>query len=121
MPGARWRQIDFVPNDNPLFVPFGGCYDVMGDGSMSLLPTPGHTPGSLFMLVRSEGLPPLLFVGDLTYGLDLLMEDQSPGTGDQTRLRSSFARVRALKKQLPELIILPSHDPAAIETLARFQ
>ncbi|MEN8195143.1 MAG: N-acyl homoserine lactonase family protein [Pseudomonadota bacterium] len=117
LPGARWRQIDLAPTDDLLFAPFGGCYDVMGDGSMILLSTPGHTPGSLSMLVRSRGFPPLLLVGDLTYEVDLLMKDQVPGTGDKTQLRSSFAKVRALRKQLPDLVILPAHDPAAAEAL----
>ena len=117
LPGARWCQIDPAPTDDPLFAPFGGCYDVMGDGSMLLLPTPGHTPGSLSMLVRTGGFPPLLLVGDLTYDVDLLMKDQVPGTGNKTQLRSSFAKVRALKKQLPDLVILPAHDPAARQAL----
>jgi glyoxylase-like metal-dependent hydrolase (beta-lactamase superfamily II) len=117
LPGAKWRQIDLAPTDDPLFAPFGGCYDVMGDGSMTLLPTPGHTPGSMSMLVRTGGFPPLLLVGDLTYEVDLLMKDQVPGTGDKTQLRSSFAKVRALNKQLPDLVILPAHDPAATEAL----
>ncbi|MDA0231509.1 MAG: N-acyl homoserine lactonase family protein [Proteobacteria bacterium] len=113
LPGANWQPIDFVPTEDALIAPFGACYDVMGDGSMVLLPTPGHTPGSLSMLVRSDGFPPLLLVGDLTYEVDLLMRDQVPGVGDKTQLRSSFAKVRALKKQLPDLVILASHDPAA--------
>lgn len=117
LPGAKWRQIEFAPTDNPLFSGFGGYSDVMGDGSMILLPTPGHTPGSMSMLVRTGVWPPLLFVGDLTYQTDLLMKDQVPGTGDAKRLRSSFAKVRALRKKLPDLVLLPSHDPAAAEAL----
>lgn len=117
LPSAKWRQIDFAPTDDPLLSPFGGCYDVMGDRSMILLPTPGHTAGSTSMLARSKGFPPLLFVGDLTYDVDMLMNDQVPGTGDQAQLRSSFAKVRALKEQLPDLVVLPAHDPSAIETL----
>lgn len=117
LPGAKWRQIEFAPSDDPLFAPFGGCYDVMGDGSMTLLPTPGHTAGSMSMLVRTGGLPPLLLVADLTYDVDSLIKDQVPGTGDAALLRSSFAKVRALKRQLPDLVILASHDPGAAETL----
>lgn len=117
LPGAKWRQIEFTPANDPLFAPFGGCYDVMGDGSMTLLPTPGHTPGSMSMLVRSKGLPPILLVGDLTYELELLMNDKVPGIGDAAALRSSFARVRALKEQLPELVVLPAHDPGAADAL----
>ncbi len=117
LPGAQWRQIDFTPTDESLLAPFGSAHDVRGDGSMVLLPTPGHTPGSLSMLVRSGGGPPLLLVGDLTYDVGLLMKDQVPGTGDKTQLRSSFAKVRALKQKLPDLVILPTHDPAATKIL----
>jgi len=118
IPGAQWRPIEFAPSDDPLFAPFGGSYDVMGDGSMILLPTPGHTPGSMSMLVRTGDAPPLLLVGDLTYQTDLLMKDQVPGTGDAKQLRASFAKVRTLKEQLPDLIILASHDPETAEILA---
>lgn len=117
IPKAKWRQIEFAPTNDPLFAPFGGCYDVMGDGSMTLLPTPGHTPGSMSMLVRSRGLPPILLVGDLTYELDLLMNDQVPGIGDAAALRSSFAKVRTLKEQLPDLVLMPAHDPKAADAL----
>lgn len=119
LPGAKWRPIDFAETDDPLFAPFGGCYDVMGDGSMVLLPTPGHTVGSLSMLVRRDGYPPLLLVGDLTYDVHSLMQDRLPGVyADKAELRSSFAKVRGLKGQLPDLVILGSHDPLAVSTLA---
>lgn len=118
LPGANWCPIEFTSTEDALLAPFGGCYDVMGDGSMMLLPTPGHTPGSMSMLVRSTGLPPLLLVGDLTYELDLLLNDQVPGVGNAEQLRASFAKVRTLIKALPDLVVLPSHDPSAAALLA---
>ena len=109
---------DFAATDDPLLAPFGGCYDVTGDGSMVLVPTPGHTVGSLSMLVRTENYPPLLLVGDLTYEVDLLMRDQLPGVyANKAQLLSSFVNVRGLKAQLPDLLILGSHDPAAVSAL----
>jgi len=119
--GMKWHQVEFTVTDDPLFESFGSCYDVMGDESMILLPTPGHTPGSISMLVRTAGMQPLLLVGDLTYEVDMLMKDRIPGTGDKNQLKSSFAKVRALKEQLPDLIILPSHDSSANETLLSAQ
>ncbi len=119
LPGAKWQPIEFTPTNDPLLAPFGGCYDVMGDESMILLPTPGHSPGSMSLLVRSEALPPLLFVADLTYEVELLRNDQVPGIGDAKALRASFARVRGLIDALPNLVILPSHDASATETLAK--
>jgi len=118
LPGAKWRPIDFTATEDPLLEPFGGCYDVMGDGTLMLLPTPGHTVGSLSMLVRSDDRPPLLLIGDLSYAVELLMRDQLPGIyADKSQLQASFAKVRDLKAQLPELVILGSHDPAAADLL----
>lgn len=112
LPGAKWRQIEFTPSDDPLLAPFGGSHDLMGDGSIMLLPTPGHTPGSLSALLRSEGMAPVLLAADLAYDIDLLMKDQLPGTGNADVLRASYAKVRVLKEQLPDLVITVSHDPA---------
>jgi glyoxylase-like metal-dependent hydrolase (beta-lactamase superfamily II) len=117
IPCAQWRQVTFTPTDEPLLAPFGGCHDVMGDGSMILLPTPGHTPGSLSMLVRSGAWPPLLFVGDLAYEARSIFVYRVPGTGDPGTLQASYAKVRGLKEALPDLVILPSHDPETVERL----
>ena len=118
LPGANWQPIEFASTSDPLLTPFGGCYDVMGDESMILLPTPGHTPGSMSLLIRSTGLPPVLLVGDLTYELDLLLNDRLPGIGDSEHLMESFAKVRTLREALPDLVVLPSHDASATKTLA---
>ncbi len=121
LPGAQWHQIEFEPTDDPILRPFGGCHDVMGDGSMMLIPTPGHTPGSMSLLVRTPDQPPVLFVGDLTYDVDLLMSDTIPGTGDPELMRTTFAKVRALKEELPDLIILATHDPKTEAKLKTFE
>jgi N-acyl homoserine lactone hydrolase len=52
IPGARWHMIPFEPTDDPALAPFTEAFDLMGDGSMIVLPTPGHLPGSVSMLVR---------------------------------------------------------------------
>jgi len=117
LPGIQWRRIKFGPSDDPLLAPFGGCHDVMGDGSLILLPTPGHTPGSMSLLVQSAGMKPLLLVADLTYETQLLMQGKVPGTGDAQILRSTYAKVRALKAKMPDLVILASHDSKTVETL----
>lgn len=117
IPGAKWQRVSFQPTDDPSIAPFTHAFDLMGDGSMILLPTPGHLPGSLSMLVRRDGAPPLLFVGDLCYGLQLLERGQFPGTGDKKALRATFTKVLALKDKMPDLVILPTHDPRAAGAL----
>ncbi len=113
IPSAQWRQISFTPSDDPLFEGFDGIHDVAGDGTMILLPTPGHTPGSMSLLIRQDGWDPILLVGDLTYEAALLERDVVPGTGDRETLLASYAKVRRLKERLPGLAIAASHDFAA--------
>ncbi|QFT92371.1 N-acyl homoserine lactonase AttM [Roseovarius sp. THAF9] len=119
IPSAKWQQIAFAPSEDPLFEGFDGVYDVVGDGSMILLPTPGHTKGSLSMLIRREGWDPVLLVGDLTYDAALIEKDVVPGVGDRKTLLASYAKVRALKERLPGLTIVASHDAAAAKEVAR--
>lgn len=118
IPQARWNPVAIQPTEDPLFEGFEGMYDVAGDGSMVLLPTPGHTPGSLSMLVRNKGWAPILLVGDLTYDASLLESGTVPGTGDAATLRASYEKVRRLQKRLPDLVIVPSHDFSAADTIA---
>ena len=116
---AKWRPVTFAPTDDPLFEGFDGIHDVADDGSMILLPTPGHTAGSISMLIRQGGWDPILLVGDLTYETALLEQDVVPGTGDSKTLLASFAKVRLLKQCLPGLAIVASHDFAAKKAVAR--
>lgn len=117
--GAKWNEIAFEPTDDPALAPFSESFDLMGDGSMIVLPTPGHMPGAVSMLVRRSVGAPLLLVGDLTYGEELLDQDRTPATGDTEVLLESFAKVRALKETMPGLVILPAHDLQARDKLER--
>jgi glyoxylase-like metal-dependent hydrolase (beta-lactamase superfamily II) len=113
--GAKWRRIEFAPLEDATLQPFTHGHDLMGDGSIVLLPTPGHLDGSLSVFLRVD--PPILFVADLCYRADLLMNEQFPGTGEHELLAENWAKVRALKARLPDLLIVPSHDPAAVARL----
>ncbi|UGV41379.1 N-acyl homoserine lactonase family protein [Methanococcoides orientis] len=119
LPDAKWQRITFQPTDDPSIAPFTHAFDLMGDGSMILLPTPGHLPGSLSMLVRRNGAPPLLLISDLAYRTELIERGQFPGTGDIEELQASYAKVLALKEKIPDLIILATHDPGAAEALGK--
>lgn len=117
LPGLHWHQIGFEPTHDSALAPFSEALDVMGDGSLILLPTPGHTPGSVSLLVRRRARSPLLLVGDLSYGADLLERGQLPGVGARRQLAEATRKVLALKQRMPGLVILPAHDPTAAQRL----
>jgi glyoxylase-like metal-dependent hydrolase (beta-lactamase superfamily II) len=117
LPGLNWHQIGLEPTHDSGLAPFSESLDVMGDGSLILLPTPGHTPGSLSLLIRRRTRSPLLLVGDLSYGADLLERRQLPGVGARRQLAQATRQVLALKQRMPDLVILPAHDPTAAQRL----
>jgi glyoxylase-like metal-dependent hydrolase (beta-lactamase superfamily II) len=119
LPGLRWHRIEPEPTGDPDLAPFPAGHDLSGDGSLVLLPTPGHTPGSMSLLVRRPGLPPLMMVGDVTYDADLLKAGHVPGVGSRRRLREATAMINTLRQQHPGLVILPAHDPGAASRLAQ--
>ncbi|MGH4006656.1 MAG: MBL fold metallo-hydrolase [Pseudonocardiaceae bacterium] len=118
LPGLRWHRIEPEPLADPTLAPFTHGHDVFADGSLVLLPTPGHTPGSLSLLVRRPGQVPLLMVGDLTYDVALLTAGDLPGVGDKHQMRKATAMVNALRTTHPGLVVLPAHDPGAAQRLA---
>ena len=79
LPGSRWNRIAPAPTDDPSLSAFARSHDLFGDGSLVLVPTPGHTPGSMSLLVRQAGHPPLLMVGDLTYDVHVFEDGHVPG------------------------------------------
>ena len=119
LPGLRWQKITPEPAGDSGLAPFRSGHDLLGDGSLVLLPTPGHTPGSLSMLVRRPGRPPLMMVGDVTYDAHLLAAGHVPGVGNRGQLREATAMVSKMRQQYPGLVILPAHDPGAASRLAQ--
>ncbi|WP_213813743.1 MBL fold metallo-hydrolase [Glaciihabitans sp. dw_435] len=117
LPGLRWEEVTPVEVDDPALAPFTYAHDIFGDGSLLLLPTPGHTPGSLSLLIRQQGMPELLCVGDLTYDVELLADEHVPGLGNRSRVIDSTRLVNEYARRHPNLVVLPAHDPASAAAL----
>src|SRR5262245_57760491 len=101
LPRAQWKQIAYEPIDDPVLRPFTRGCDLFGDGALTILPTPGHTSGSMSMLVRRADAPPLLFVGDLTYDVHALERGTPGGVGSKRALRATRENVMALRAKHP--------------------
>jgi N-acyl homoserine lactone hydrolase len=119
LPGLRWQRIERELTGDPDLAPFRSCHDLFGDGSLVLLPTPGHTPGSMSLLLRRPDRPPLMMVGDVTYDAHLLEAGHVPGVGSRRRLQEATAMINAMRQRYPGLVILPAHDPGAARRLAQ--
>jgi N-acyl homoserine lactone hydrolase len=119
LPGLEWTRITPEPTSDPALRPFTAAHDLFGDGSLVLIPTPGHTPGSLTLVVRRPGRPPLALVGDLTLEADLLARGHVPGAGSRRQLRQTTAMMNELRGNLGGLAVLATHDPAAQGLLSR--
>src|SRR6266496_4844021 len=117
LPGLRWRQVTMEQANDRDLAPFTQSLDVMGDGSLVLLPTPGHTAGSMSLLVRRTRKPALLLTGDLAYHADLMPRGRLPGVGRRRQLAESTRNVLALARKHPGLVVLPAHDPTAARRL----
>lgn len=115
--GLNWNRFAWDATTDESLAPFTRAKDLFGDGTVVLLPTPGHTPGSLSMLVRRADAPPVLFVGDLTYDVSLLNQELLPGMGHRANVLASTRAVLELQRRMPTLVILAAHDPAASDAL----
>ena len=103
--------------DGP-YMGFTQSRDLYGDGSIVIVPAPGHTPGSVVVFVTLSGGARYAFVGDLVWQLEgLLDREMRPWFEAQTLgensvlLRQSLLRMSAIATRYPQITIVPSHDP----------
>ena len=118
----RWPQwIDFEPvrfEPRP-FGPFPERMPLTSRGDVFVVPTSGHTPGHVSVVV--EGEVSVFIAGDTSYTEDLLRAGVVDGVSpDENVARKTMARIRELAAERP-LVYLPSHDPAAAERLAHMR
>ena len=60
--------------DGVPYLGFDRSRDLYGDGSIVIVPVPGHTPGSVAVFVTLPGGACYAFVGDLVWQLEGLLE-----------------------------------------------
>lgn len=97
--------------------------DIFGDGSVVLVPLPGHTPGSLGIFLSLPSGKRLFYVGDAIndegalagpFGKSLILKHTD---NDHKGADHTTSVLAALHKQDPSLLILPAHDREAWLTL----
>lgn len=86
-----------------------GDHDLLGDGSIQLLLTPGHTPGHQSVRVGER----LVLGGDVTHFASGLDDHRFPMFADDFAAQTASAeRLRALRDA--GAVVRPGHDPAVL-------
>jgi glyoxylase-like metal-dependent hydrolase (beta-lactamase superfamily II) len=97
--------------------PFDSGFDLMGDGTIRLLPTPGHTPGHTSVFLTMSDGSQFLIVGDTVFTEPQITKGVGLGkmplkfTRDAEENSISMEKIRQLYQTTPSLKLLLTHDP----------
>jgi N-acyl homoserine lactone hydrolase len=114
----RVELVDFdAPTAEP-HGPFARTIDLLGDGSIRLVSTPGHTVGHMSLILQRPDQPQVLVVGDAAYTLRSIETQTLPLlTAGDRRYADSLRQLKAFSEANPDAKIIPSHDPSAWHAL----
>ena len=116
----RWPQW-FAPRsivfESKAIGPFDRSHRVTSDGAVVIVPTPGHTPGHVSVVVE-DGDVNYFLAGDATYTQQSLIDEQVDGVSpsEAVSLETMQKIVRYARSQ--PMVYLPAHDPESGNRLA---
>ena len=108
-----------IPWEDRPFLVWERRWEPFGDDSVVVVPTPGHTPGSVSVYVRAAGGREILLVGDTVWleeAIDAAAHKGALAAGfdaDRPRLGQEIARLRQVRSAVPGLHLVPAHDRRA--------
>lgn len=95
----------------------GRTLDLLGDGSVRLVSTPGHTVDHLSVLVQTAH-GAVFLLGDAVYTLRNLDENALPWrTADDATYHATMNALRAYRRECPGTLLVPTHDADAWDRL----
>src|SRR3954471_12329941 len=111
---ANWEKLRANPS-----VKLKGDQDVFGDGSVTILSSPGHTPGHQSLLVRLPKRGPVLLTGDAAHFKDNWDNRRAPVQNfDKEKTVQSIDRLARIAAENNAEIWI-NHDPAQTATLPK--
>lgn len=120
----HWSPIAFEP---VAYKGYAQSHDVFQDGSVVLVPMPGHTEGSMGMFVTTDSGTCYFFIGDVAWKLAALQMGAPKFWAaslivDRERAQTlgSVEKVREVMRQFPGLVVVPAHDAAVQDSLGYF-
>jgi N-acyl homoserine lactone hydrolase len=112
----RWWQPELIRFESRPLGPFEQSMPLTKGGDVSIVPTPGHTPHHVSVVV--DGDVSFFLAGDTSYNQSLLLAGKVDGVSPAPLVSErTSARIISLAVERP-LVYLPSHDPDAARRLA---
>lgn len=109
------RPIEFEASE---FGPFDESYRLTEAGDVVIVPTPGHTPNHVSVIVKTGGLRYFL-AGDTSYSEEVLLECIPDGVSpDVAVAKRTMDRILSYAAAEP-VVYLPTHDPGSAERLEK--
>ncbi|MDI7861224.1 N-acyl homoserine lactonase family protein [Rhizobiaceae bacterium n13] len=112
-----WLKPELVDLNGPAVGPFPASHPITRDGRIFLVPTPGHAPGHVSVVVRGDGVTYFL-AGDATYDDVNLRAEKADGVTNNPDLSVRTLRAIKLFAAGEPTVILPAHDPGVPQRLA---
>jgi N-acyl homoserine lactone hydrolase len=118
-----YRTVDFDRGGIDSYATFGRSFDLFGDGSVRLAFTPGHSAGHISIVAHLKERD-FVIGGDATYTQGQLegTAPLAPRPFDAHNYRRSLQELKLFKREFPDAIVTPGHDPDVFAKLsARYE
>lgn len=122
--GVNFEQYDF---EGGPYLGFPRSHDVWGDGSVVIVPAPGHTPDSVVVFVNLPSGTRYALVGDLVWqkeGIEIPTE--KPWMlrlligENNDEVHKDISIIRSANQKYPQIHAIPAHDVSAFSTIPVF-
>jgi N-acyl homoserine lactone hydrolase len=117
-----WQFMGANPHElfdcsGPAYMGFRSSYDLFGDGSLVLVPLPGHTPGNTGLFINRASGSRLFLVGDAVWSAENYMHPAtmhpilwSMFTHDDASARQTLIDLHRFYRRHPEIPVIGMHD-----------
>lgn len=117
--GFDYRTLDFERADTDSYATFGRSFDLLGDGSIRAVYTPGHTHGHMSVVLRLAGEREAVVAGDAIYTMRALKTGHRPFRIEDEHLYGrSLRELQLYAENNPDSLVIPGHDMEAWRRLA---
>ena len=113
------NPIELFDCGGPAYEGFRSSYDLFGDGSIILVPLPGHTAGSTGMFINRSNGSRVFLLGDAAWVSENYLRPAtmhpfiwSGVTSDDATARQTLIQLHHYAKHHPEIPLIAMHDAA---------